>query len=143
MIAAWVLCLAIQPAVVPAFAAADEAAAAKALKSLEGKWTGKTFDAVETVWEFKEDTLKVKIGDLDFTAKVKIDPEAKPHPSVDFTLSKPSEFEGRTALAIYRQEEGKLKVCVAMPDNPNRPTVFEAEEGESFVYELKKEEKKD
>lgn len=142
MIAALTLLLALQPAAPVPAPAAEGGAAAEVLKSLEGKWTGKGHDDTETAWEFKGDTLKVKLGDHEFSSKVELDPEAKPHPSFDFKITLPAEFEGKTALAIYELKGNKLKVCVSMPDNPNRPTVFQSQEGEAFLYELEKAEKK-
>lgn len=115
----------------------DEDAAAD-LKRMQGAWAGDSPEGMETRWTIEEDRLVVLIGDQSFEAKIALKPSARPHPAIDFALTAPPELEGKSSLGIYRIEEDKLTFCVSPPNGTKRPEAFRTEEGESYLYELRK-----
>jgi uncharacterized protein (TIGR03067 family) len=115
--------------------AADETAA-DALKTLKGTWVSE--DPVESSWTFEGETLKATVNGLDYTCKVKADPKAKPA-TLDLLIDEgPEDAKGKTSKGIYKLEGEKLILCVSLPGK-ERPKEFEINEGESYVFELKKE----
>lgn len=108
------------------------------LKEMKGKWVGDSPEGMETKWEIKDDVVTVEIGELTFVSKIELDPTSKPHAAVDFKLTKPQEYEGKAVLGIYKVEKDKLTFCVALPDDPDRPTVFQTVDGKTFLYELRR-----
>jgi uncharacterized protein (TIGR03067 family) len=119
--------------------AADETSA-DALKSLKGTWVSD--EGIDSTWTFEGETLKATVNGLDYTCKVKVDPKAKPA-TIDLAIDDgPEDAKGKTSKCIYKLEGGKLTLCVSLPGK-DRPKEFEQNEGESYVFELKKEKPKD
>lgn len=117
-------------------ARADEKESATALKELKGTWVSD--EPLESKWTFEGETLKASVNGVDYTCKVKVDPKARPA-TIDFQIEEgPEESRRMTSKCIYKLEDGKLILCVSLPGK-ERPTEFEAVEGESFLFELKKE----
>jgi uncharacterized protein (TIGR03067 family) len=111
-----------------------------ALKALKGTWV--TDEGVDSTWTFEGQTVKATVNGLDYTCKVKIDPKAKPA-TIDFVIDEgPEDSKGKTSKCIYKLEGGKLILCVSLPGK-DRPKEFEQNEGEAYVFELKKEKAKD
>ena len=54
----------------------------------------------------------------------------------------PEDAKGKTSKCIYKLDGEKLILCVSLPGK-DRPKEFEQSEGESFLFELKKEKAKD
>jgi uncharacterized protein (TIGR03067 family) len=122
-------------------ALADDAAdAADALKALKGTWVSD--EGIDSSWTFEGETLKATVNGLDYICKVKVDPKAKPA-TLDLTIDEgPEDSKGKVSKCIYKREGEKLILCVSMPGK-DRPKEFEQTEGESYVFELKKEKAKD
>lgn len=119
--------------------AADETSA-DALKSLKGTWVSD--EGIDSTWTFEGEILKATVNGLDYTCKVKADPKAKPA-TLDLVIDEgPEESKGKTSKCIYKIENGKLILCVSLPGK-DRPKEFEQNEGESYVFELKKDEPKE
>jgi uncharacterized protein (TIGR03067 family) len=120
--------------------AADDPSPADALKSLKGTWV--TQDGIDSTWTFEGETLKATVNGLDYTCKVKADPKAKPM-TLDLAIDEgPEDSKGKTSKCIYKFDGEKLILCVSMPGK-DRPKEFEQTEGESYIFELKKEKPKD
>jgi uncharacterized protein (TIGR03067 family) len=121
-------------------ALADDDASAEALKTLKGTWVSD--EGIDSKWTFEGETLKASVNGLDYTCKVKLDPKAKPA-TIDLLIDEgPEDSKGKTSKCIYKLEGEKLILCVSMPGK-DRPKEFEQAEGESYVFELKKEKAKD
>jgi uncharacterized protein (TIGR03067 family) len=119
-------------------ALADEAA--DALKALKGTWVSD--EGIESSWTFDGDKLKASVNGVDYTCKVTADPKAKPA-TLDLAIDDgPEEAKGKASKCIYKWEGEKLILCVSMPGK-DRPKEFETADGESYVFELKKEKAKD
>jgi len=119
--------------------AADEATA-DALKTLKGTWV--SGEGIDSTWTFDGETLKATVNGLDYTCKVKVDPKAKPA-TIDLAIDEgPEDAKGKTSKCIYKLEGEKLILCVSLPGK-DRPKEFEQNEGESYVFDLKKEKAKD
>jgi len=123
-----------------AIALADETKpSAEALKALKGTWVAAEDDGIDSKWTFDGEMLKASVNGIDYTCKIKIDPKAKPHATVDFIINEgPEEAKGQTARCVYKLDGEKLTLCVSMPGK-DRPKEFEQTEGESFLFKLKKE----
>jgi uncharacterized protein (TIGR03067 family) len=122
--------------------AGDEVSADKALKTLKGTWVPNELEGIDSKWSFEGETLKASVNGLDYTCKVKIDPNAKPA-TIDLIIDEgPEEAKGKISKCIYKFEGEKLILCVSMPGK-DRPKAFEQSEGEAYLFELKKEKAKD
>ena len=120
----------------------DDKSSSEALKSLKGTWISESED-IESKWTFDGETLKASVNGIDYTCKVKIDPKAKPHATVDFLIDEgPEDAKGKTSQCIYKLDGGTLTLCVSLPGK-DRPKEFETTEGEAFVFKLKKEKEKE
>ena len=121
-------------------ASADDSSTADAFKALKGTWVSE--EGIESTWTFEGETLKASVNGMDYTCKVKADPKAKPM-TLDFLIDEgPEDAKGKTSKCIYKFEGEKLILCVSTPGK-DRPKAFEQEEGESYVFELKKEKPKE
>lgn len=121
-------------------ALAGDETPADALKTLKGTWVSE--DPIDSTWTFEGDTLKAAVNGMDYTCKVKADPKSRPA-TLDLAIEDgPEESKGKTSKCIYKLEGEKLILCVSLPGK-DRPKEFEQNEGESYVFELKKEKAKD
>ena len=119
--------------------AADETTA-DALKTLKGTWVSD--EGIESSWTFEGENLKATVNGLDYTCKVKVDPKAKPA-TLDLAIDDgPEDAKGKTSKCIYKLDGEKLILCVSLPGK-DRPKEFEQNEGESYVFELKKDKAKE
>jgi uncharacterized protein (TIGR03067 family) len=131
----------LSPGVGTARALGDEKSASEALKAFQGTWVTAEDQGLDSKWTFEGETLKATVNGTDYTCKVKIDPEAKPHPTVDFLIEDgPDESKGKTSKCIYKLAGEKLTLCVSMPGK-DRPKEFEQAEDEAYLFALKKEKK--
>jgi uncharacterized protein (TIGR03067 family) len=119
---------------------ADDDASAAALKTLKGTWVSD--EGIDSKWTFDGESLKASVNGLDYSAKVKVDPKAKPA-TIDISIDEgPEDAKGKISKCIYKLDGEKLILCVSLPGH-DRPKEFEQSEGESFLFELKKEKAKD
>jgi len=117
----------------------DDKSSSDALKALKGTWVAAEEDGIDSKWTFDGETLKASVNGIDYTCKVKIDPKAKPHTTVDLTINEgPEEAKGKTSQCLYKLDGDKLTLCVSLPGK-DRPKEFEQTEGEAFLFKLKKE----
>ena len=122
------------------WAAADDSSPDDALKTLKGKWVAE--EGLDSTWTFDGDTLKASVNGMDYTCKVKADPKAKPM-TLDLLIDEgPEDSKGKTSKCIYKFDGEKLILCVSVPGK-DRPKEFETSEGDSYVFELKKEKAKE
>ncbi len=77
----------------------DEKKAEEVLKSIKGTWASDA-DGLDSKWTFDGETLKASVNGTDYTCKVKVDPEAKPHATIDLTIDEgPEEAKGKISKA--------------------------------------------
>ena len=80
---------------------------------------------------------------MDYTCKAKIDTDAKPFATIDLVIDDgPEEAKGKTSKGIYKIDGEKLTLCVSAPGK-DRPKEFAQVDDEAYLFELKKEKKKD
>jgi uncharacterized protein (TIGR03067 family) len=118
----------------------DEKKVAEVLKSIKGTWASDA-DGIDSKWTFEGETLKASVNGADYTCKVKVDPDAKPHATIDLTIDEgPEDSKGKVSKAIYKLDGEKLTLCVSHPGK-DRPKAFEQSPDEAYLFELKKQKK--
>jgi uncharacterized protein (TIGR03067 family) len=134
-------CLAVALAgVVTVSARADDEKVSGDLKKMQGAWVKTEGEGPEARWVFEGDTLKAKVGDNEYVCKVTLDTKAAPHPTADLLVKEgPGELVGKTSRAIYKFDGDKLVFCLTHAGGETRPADFKPSEGESFLFEFKKE----
>jgi uncharacterized protein (TIGR03067 family) len=117
----------------------DEKSSADVLKTFQGTWIpADEQGGLDSKWTFEGESLKATVNGMDYTCKVKLDPKAKPHPTVDFIIEEgPEDSKGKTSKCIYKLDGEKLTLCVSTPGK-DRPKEFEQVEDEAYLFELKK-----
>jgi uncharacterized protein (TIGR03067 family) len=131
ILAAPSLCIGSAPAL------ADDKSQAELLKPLQGTWASGT-DGIESKWIFDGEKLKATVNGQDYTCKVKIDTEAKPHKTLDFVIDDgPEDSKGKTSKCIYKLDGEKLTLCVSLPGK-DRPKDFAQVDDEAYLFDLKK-----
>lgn len=119
----------------------DEAKVSGDLKKMQGTWILKAGDN-DLPWVFEGETMKAKLGDQDYVAKVTVNEKASPHPSIDFEIVEgPEDAKGKIAKGIYKLEDDALTLCVALPDTDSRPNEFKGLQNETMLFPLKREKK--
>ena len=119
----------------------DAAAPADALKALQGTWIPVDDQGIDSKWTFDGQSLKATVNGAEYTCKVKIDPTAKPNATIDLAIEDgPEDSKGKMSQGLYKLTGDKLTLCVSLPGK-DRPKAFETAEGESHLFELKKEKK--
>ncbi|HZW30777.1 MAG TPA: TIGR03067 domain-containing protein [Isosphaeraceae bacterium] len=122
-------------------AATDKASSAEALKALQGTWVPSDDQGIDSKWTFEGQTLKATVNGIDYTCKIKVDPAAQPHATIDIAIEEgPEESKGKASQGLYKLAGDKLTLCVSLPGK-DRPKAFETTEGEAHLFELKKEPK--
>src|SRR5262249_4252192 len=120
---------------------ADNASSPEALKALQGIWVPADDQGIDSKWTFEGDVLKATVNGTDYTCKVKIDPAAKPHATIDLAIEEgPEDSKGKDSKGLFKLQGDKLTLCVSLPGK-DRPKAFETAEGESHLFALKKEKK--
>jgi uncharacterized protein (TIGR03067 family) len=118
--------------------AADEAALAPALDTLQGTWQTSENDGLDAKWVIKGETLEATVNGMDYVGKLKVDDKAKPHSTMDIAITEgPEDSKGKTAKAVYKLDGEKLVIAVSHPGH-DRPKDFEPVPDEVYLFELKK-----
>lgn len=121
----------------------DDKADAELLKPFQGTWAS-SGEGIDATWTFDGDKIKAFVAGMEYTCKAKIDKDAKPHASIDLTvIDGPEEAKGKVSKGIYKLDGEKLTLCVALPGKEDRPKDFAQVDDEAYLFELKKEKKKD
>ena len=118
----------------------ERAEAADDLKKMQGEWTSKD-DQGESTWTFKDDRLSLKTPTRAYEITLKLDPKAKPTPTVDMKVTdKSPNAAGFTGLGIYKFDGDKsLQICFSGQDGTNRPSEFKTDfDKAQFSFDLKK-----
>jgi uncharacterized protein (TIGR03067 family) len=108
---------------------------ARDLARMAGSWTLDLPEGQATL-TFKADKLDVKAPNRTYSVTLTLDPEASPHPAVDFHVDEgPDDARGQTNQAIYKFEGEELTLCVDGGAG-ERPTSFRTAEGTSYEFRL-------
>ena len=112
------------------------------LKKLEGTWTTPASDGGKVTYTFKGDKLKVVAPSRTYEITVKIDPEAKPHKTIDFKIDEaPDDAKGKTSRGIYKFDGDDKLIWCFRPEGDERPTAYEMVGFEQILGELTREKK--
>jgi uncharacterized protein (TIGR03067 family) len=123
-------------------ASADDSAISPAIKAIQGIWVTSENDSLDAKWAFKGETVEVSVNGDNYKGKIKIDDKAKPHATLDISISDgPEESKGKTGKAIYKLDGEKLVISVSTPGH-DRPKDFEPVPDEVYHFELKKQKPK-
>jgi uncharacterized protein (TIGR03067 family) len=125
----------------PSRSLGDNKAKGDALKAFQGTWQSAENEGIESKWTFDGSMLKASVNGVDYTCKVTVDSEAKPHTTLDLVIDDgPDDAKGKTSKAIYKFDGAKLILCVSVPGK-DRPKDFAQVEDEAYLFELKKQAK--
>lgn len=107
------------------------------LKAFQGTWVSKD-DTGESTWVFKGDHVSIKTPTRAYEMTAKLDSEAKPEKSIEFTVLEDSpNSKGAKGAAIYKISGDTASICMAIGDG-GRPTEFKTDFPNSVNFELKK-----
>jgi uncharacterized protein (TIGR03067 family) len=80
------------------------------VKAIEGEWTSKD-DSGESTWSFKDNKLSLVTPTRKYSVAIKLDPEAKPHKTMDFEVDTDSpNAGGYKAKGIYKLDGDKMTI---------------------------------
>ena len=123
-------------------AIAEDVASSPAIKAIQGTWVTSENDSLDAKWAFKGDAVEISVNGQEYSGKVKVDDQAKPHPTLDIAISEgPEETKGKTGKAIYKLDGEKLLITVSIPGH-DRPKDFDPVPDEVYRFELKKQKSK-
>ena len=122
---------------------AEDPALDPAPKAVQGTWVTSESDSLDAKWVFKGETLEATVNGMEYVGKFKVDDKAKPHSTLDIALTQgPEDAKGKTAKGVYKLDGEKLVIAVSVPGH-DRPKDFEPVPDEVYLFELKKQQKKD
>jgi uncharacterized protein (TIGR03067 family) len=120
----------------------DDKSQTELLKPFQGTWAS-SGEGIDTTWTFDGEKVKANVAGMEYTCKGKIDKDAKPFATIDLVIEDgPEEAKGKTSKGIYKIDGEKLTLCVSVPGK-DRPKEFGQADDEAYLFELKKEKKKD
>jgi len=120
---------------------ADDAALSPALKAVQGVWVSHDDAEVDAKWTIENDKITATVNGVGYIGTLKLDSEAKPHPSWTIEISEgPGEVKGKAAKGVYKLEGEKLVVNISHPGG-DRPKDFDPDGDQIYLFELKKEKK--
>ena len=120
----------------------DEKSQAELIKPFLGTWAS-SGEGIDATWTFESEKVKATVAGMEYTCKPKIDADAKPFATIDLVIDDgPEEAKGKTSKGIYKIDGEKLTLCVSAPGK-DRPKEFAQVDDEAYLFELKKEKKKD
>ena len=122
-------------------ASADEATVSPALKAVQGVWVSDDDAEIDAKWTIENDKITATVNGVDYIGTLKVDSESKPHPSWTIEISEgPGEVKGKAAKGVYKLDGDKLVVNISHPGG-DRPTDFDPDGDQIFLFELKKQKK--
>ena len=120
----------------------DETPQTELLKPFQGTWAS-SGEGIDSTWTFDGEKIKASVAGMDYSCKGKVDKDAKPFATIDLVIEDgPEEAKGKTSKGIYKIDGEKLTLCVSVPGK-DRPKEFAQADDEAYLFELKKEKKKD
>jgi len=123
-----------------ALAAADDELS-PALKAVQGVWVSNQDAQLDAKWTIEKDKITASVNGTDYIGTLKIDKDAKPHPTWTITITDgPGEANGKESKGVYKLDGDKLVVNIAAPGG-DRPTDFDPADDQIYLFELKKEKK--
>jgi uncharacterized protein (TIGR03067 family) len=119
----------------------DETSQTELFKPLQGTWAS-AGEGIDATWIFEGEKVKANVAGMEYVCKGKITKDAKPS-SIDLVIEDgPDEAKGKISKGIYKIDGEKLTLCVSVPGK-DRPKEFAQADDEAYLFELKKEKKKD
>jgi uncharacterized protein (TIGR03067 family) len=112
------------------------------LKALQGTWLRDGDDGPDVKFVFEGDNLTATVDGMDYKTSVTVDSKATPHPTIDLTIKEgPGDSAGKKSKGIYKLDGKKLLFRVSVPGVDARPSDFKADDPDSHLFQLKKDEK--
>ena len=115
----------------------EPAAGKKGLKAMQGSWTGER-NGDKSVWVFDKETVKTTAEGQTYTSKIEVKESPTPGELELEITAGPGDTVGLKFKGIYKFEGERLLICVSAPGNGQRPSTFKESDGESWLYDLKK-----
>jgi uncharacterized protein (TIGR03067 family) len=110
----------------------------RALRGMQGTWKTELPNGDTIDWVIRGRRIVLEAPNRRYVSEMTVDPEAKPHASVDFEVVEgPEDAQGKTIAGIYKLDGETLVICIDGGAGA-RPTEFKSEQGQSYSFELKK-----
>ena len=122
---------------------ADDNANVDLFKPFQGTWASYG-EGIPATWIFDGEKITASIAGVAYIGHAKIDPAAKPHPTIDLAIVYgPATAKGKTVKGIYKLDGERLTLCITAFGGEGRPEDFAQVDDDVYLYELKKKKKKD